>query len=494
MLHKGFSLSLSLHVSGDGDPSIKAKVAIWIYWASILFCLLNYGANKPLVIAFESIIVSALLLVQIAMKGIPSATRGALVASLMILFLLLGWILFQVTPLPNALYAHPSWTEIQAMAPDVDGVISVTPRDDLTSFLKIAMPFGIFLIGIFLFPTDKAAAGAMRVYAIAGGLIAALSILQFTLSPESLLFGSKQFYRDSLTSYFINRNTAATFFGLTSLLLVTLTWQTMAALNIRRVFSALDHRMPMTAESKKQLYKSIAFSSLLTLSLLALVLTKSRAGIGASMVGLLWIVFFLAVRHRPRDASVGFGRRGHFSWQRILLACGCVLVVIAFFGIGAQRMLLRAEVKGADDSRFCITSGIVSAIKDHFPIGSGLASFQEIFPGYRDSSCGIQGVWDKAHSVYLEGLLSLGVMFPITFAIGLLYLVFAFVRGIRHRRQYRFAGDLGLACLILVTLHSALDFSLQIPGFAMVIAAVLAPLVTLCLRPSRRNQRTSRSS
>jgi hypothetical protein len=40
---------------------------------------------------------------------------------------------------------------------------------------------------------------------------------------------------------------------------------------------------------------------------------------------------------------------------------------------------------------------------------------------------------------------------------------------------------LGLAATVLVALHAAVDFSLQIPGFAVFFAAFLSAVVTISL-------------
>jgi hypothetical protein len=45
----------------------------------------------------------------------------------------------------------------------------------------------------------------------------------------------------------------------------------------------------------------------------------------------------------------------------------------------------------------------------------------------------------------------------------------------------RFVPVLGVAALILATLHSMVDFSLQIPGFNVYFAALMASTVTISL-------------
>jgi len=49
----------------------------------------------------------------------------------------------------------------------------------------------------------------------------------------------------------------------------------------------------------------------------------------------------------------------------------------------------------------------------------------------------------------------------------------AFIHGIRERRRLRFVPLACLCLLVIVTLHSLVDFSLQIPGVGVAIAATL---------------------
>ena len=109
-----------------------------------------------------------------------------------------------------------------------------------------------------------------------------------------------------------------------------------------------------------------------------------------------------------------------------------------------------------------------------------------VFPVYRDSDCaGIFGVWERAHNLFLEGFLGLGLPFVAALTIGYLILVGVFIRGIRIRRQFRFIPIMGLAVLILASLHSIVDFSLQIPGVGVYFAAVMAAATTVSLGRGR---------
>jgi hypothetical protein len=146
-----------------------------------------------------------------------------------------------------------------------------------------------------------------------------------------------------------------------------------------------------------------------------------------------------------------------------------------------SRALLRAQIAGTEDPRFCILPGTLAAIRDNGVLGSGLASFGAIFTPFRDPGCGLGTLWDRAHDFFLECALSLGLMFPLVLAC----LLYVWGRGIRTGGQARQATSAGLAITCLVSAHSMVDFSPQVHGIAAFVAAALAGCAARALEPGR---------
>lgn len=456
------------------------RVLCGVYWLLIGICFVNLGANDPVVVALAMISASGLLIVVICLTGMPENTRAAVIVSVGVAVFLFFWIILQTTHLPGEIFANPAWTATEGVSPlRHPPVISVTPGDDYIAYLKFALPIALLITGLFLFRTDHDAEKILGYYSWAIVVIAMLSLAQFFLFPNTLVLSEKRFYADSLTGFFVNRNTAATFFGLGTLLLFAQAWKQFDRAWWRYVLFA---NPPQTWSDLRVSFRQSRFvvSALAVLApLLALVATKSRAGVSFSFLAILVFVLIMVLTARaPSGAS---GTRWRLTFR---IFAGIAVIAVAFSVLGA-RVITKLEVRGLDDPRFCVLPGMIRAVRDQFPLGGGFASFQEIFSAYRDPSCGLSGVWDKAHNLYVEGMLAIGIAFPIILLICVGYLSWAFTLGVRNRKRYRFAGALGYASLVLVTLHSGFDFSLQIPGFAIAYAAFLAPLVTLCLRPSQ---------
>jgi hypothetical protein len=95
----------------------------------------------------------------------------------------------------------------------------------------------------------------------------------------------------------------------------------------------------------------------------------------------------------------------------------------------------------------------------------------------------MSGYWEMAHSVYLEGWLALGAPFLLLLPIVYYQLIKTYAYGYRHRHRFNFAPMTALAILLLLSLHSLVDFSLQIPGMAVVAALVLGAAAAISLAP-----------
>lgn len=453
-------------------------VLVALFWAPILIGLLNYGAVEIQTVVLMIVPVFSMIAAVSIISGISERTKPALVAVVALLIMTFAWIALQSAPLPSGLFAQPAWQDVAGISPDRGIGISLSPGDDWSSALRIALPFGVFMLALLLFDTDDRAVGAVKVLAVSGGIVSVLSILQFEIAPDTLLFWPKIAYLDSLTGFFVNRNTAATYFGLIVLLNLALL---LRALGDPRVgFADLQRWW-----HREQKLPALGYGFWLSASLIALMLTKSRGGLLSSVIAIaLLLLLRLFRRSKRRHPGQPFAAPRISPWlKRGLQIVAVGLILFFVLQILGGRTLLRAEAQGLGDSRYCVMPGIVAAIANHLPWGAGLASFEDVFPGYRDPMCGLYGVWNRAHNFYLEGIFTLGLMFVLMAAIAFLMLVRFFRIGLRQRRGLRFGPEIGISALALVAIHSAFDFSLQISGMAVIVAALFAPLVTISLNP-----------
>ena len=293
-------------------------------------------------------------------------------------------------------------------------------------------------------------------------VVTAFCVAQYVVSPGSLLWADKRYYRDSFTGTFINPNTAATHFGVLLILALSLSLRQLERTNVYRLLF-IQHNP--NERDRTHLRMLIGYAAVAFVFLLALLLTKSRAGILSALAG---VAVFIA-------AFAFFALRRRFSTPGALaMSFLSLLAPVALFTVFGERFLLRLRDQGLiEEGRICTYVSTWNAIKDGPWWGTGLGTFQDVFPAYRSSACGLYGYWEMAHSVFLEAWLGMGVLFLPCAALVYYHLIKTYGRGVIARRRYRFVPLACLGLLLLLTLHSLVDFSLQVPGFSLLAAGVL---------------------
>ncbi len=174
----------------------------------------------------------------------------------------------------------------------------------------------------------------------------------------------------------------------------------------------------------------------------ALLLTGSRGGVGAGIVGLAIFGAMLARRRWP----VGL----------------CILALVSVGVIGPDFI---RESSILADARFAVHGQVLAETLTAPLAGHGLGAFQDTFRAPLGDSWR-WGDWDHAHQQYLETAYELG--WPAAIALFASILLAA----PRPRR-----GDpitaLALGALGAAAAHALVDFSLTIPSVAMTLALLL---------------------
>jgi O-antigen ligase len=128
----------------------------------------------------------------------------------------------------------------------------------------------------------------------------------------------------------------------------------------------------------------------------------------------------------------------------------------------------------AAEGRNKITSSALSAALQFWPWGSGLGSFEAVFPRFQPA---IRiGYIEYAHNDYAQLLMELGaagVVLMVIFAILLTHQVLNFVRV--YRVEKRLPKNVVMQCfcgvaLLAFLLHSWVEFNMHIPALAITAA------------------------
>jgi O-antigen ligase len=470
------------------DFSARQGVQSWaakVFIVAIAVTALAYGsvAQAPLHITAATFAMLTLLSLFRPIGNL--ATGRVYAAAILLLAAVLFYIMLQALPLAAGGFVNEAWKSVNDLVGPIQGTISVAPGMTLDSLPRLALPFLVFLSALALFQGDEEAMTLWRALAYFGLGYAVFGILQDVLLPDQLLFAEKRFYVGNLTASFVNRNTAGTFFGVALLLNIGLVFH-----YLRKIYvgSFVQKVTTLDISWRDKHAVLLLHASFCLIIAVALFLTQSRGAVGASFIGVVVGVVLMATR--PLTADKPNEHRGR--WRRYATMFAAVVVIIGVFSLFAGRSVYRMESQGSDDGRWCSFASTLQAIKDHPIFGTGFGTFQDVFPAYRNVECGgIYGVWDRAHNFFLEGYLGLGVPFALCALVGYAVLIAVFLRGLRNRHKYRFIPVMGLATLVLTSLHSIVDFSLQIPGFNVYFAAVIAATASIALGGGGRKRSTN---
>lgn len=455
-------------------------ICFHLVWSS---AVLAYGANGTTQVNVIAILSSALLVAAVMFAHTTNAVHPTVKIGTFAYLLVALWALVQTLPLPAGL-ANPAWLVARQFdIPVTSSTISLAPSITISSIQRLAIPFNIFLSGLHLFTDDHRAKRALRTIVYLSSVIAFIGLIQFLFAPDVLIFSEKSHYLDSYTFPFINRNTAATFIGLTIICTIAEIQQEWKRYEVRSAFQNfvnINGRLNLA-----NFFPIVLLVVLLVVDITALALTKSRGGIGASVLALCvffgWLAIADAGKQRPSTTGGRVYRRSSIAGIVLYIAVVALIALLI-----SSRAIYRGQVQGFDDTRLCILPSLLSALERNWSMGGGLGAFYWIFAPYRDPSCGVAGYWDKAHNFYLDGVIALGVAFIIAACACLTALISTYASGYKNRRSMRIYPIAGLATVVLVGVHSLVDFSLQIPGLAAFYAAIAA--LTICISVGRNTQ------
>lgn len=447
----------------------------FLFLDSVALAVIPYGSVSPGWLGASNIF-SALVFILSLTRPMPvGRKRAVFLVSAWVVAALTLWVLLQSWQFVGNSLAHPIWKIAEDLIGGSGGAVSVDPATTRAALPNLITPFLAFLTIPLLYRDDRSLMLLWWALALFGAAIAAFAIVQTTLFPDRLLWGERTVPMAGVTATFVNRNTAVTFLGLAALLPIGLGVRQIGRMRRDGGFEALRE-----GKATPGAFRLMLLFVMMMTDLTAMFMTQSRGGVFATFLGVSVTVVLLAMQSLRGQGP---------SLARLLVPVLVIAVTLAGFVTYAGQAIRRAEMLGVDHGRLCTYQGTLNAIADFPLFGTGFGTFDQVFPHYRITECaGIDNVWYKAHNVYLEGYLGLGLPFAIATAIGIVALVAVAIEGMRTRRRFHFSGAVLFGALVLVLMHSAVDFSMQIHGVAIWVAAIFGLTTALSLgRPRSRS-------
>ncbi len=441
------------------------------------------GGNRAWAMAALQVAVGVLVLLTglgLARSNGDELAYGRVLPGLALGSLALGWAFLQTVSFMPEAWHHPAWMLAgEALDGPVAGAIAVNPeRARFEALMMVA--YGVVFLAAFWVAGDRTYArrllGAVVVISCAYALYG-LGLRLFGLAHVLYLptYEMPRPYR--FTGPFVNPSHFATYLGL--------------GLAAAAALFAHDLRnLKVSEEGQARLGQLLAFFTGLgavrlvgvLLLLGAIVLTASRGGALAALAGLS--VVGLAFALKPSGSQTD-GR----SWRGAAVALGMVIMAVVVVEIAGGTLRTRLEdIAPSVAARPLLWEAALSMIRDAPWLGTGLGSFQDLYPMYAvEVEPG--RLARRAHNEYLELAVGLGLPGALAYLAGLGFLAWVCLRGVIERRRDMVFSVAGLAAAGVAASHTVVEFSFEIPAVAVLFAVLLA---IGCAQATSRSGQTGR--
>ncbi|PPR21511.1 MAG: hypothetical protein CFH39_01745, partial [Alphaproteobacteria bacterium MarineAlpha10_Bin2] len=294
--------------------------------------------------------------------------------------LLMVWAGIQaVTWTPDA-WHHPLWRDAgEALGAGIQGAISLEPDAGAETVMRLLAYGGVFWLALQYCHSRRRARALFQAIAFSGFVYALYGLAVSLGGNESILWYERWAYKKSLTSTFVNRNSFATYAGLTLIACFVILFAGERQEETANPFS----RRGVMAMLDRFSHGGWVYGLIIAVTGVALILSHSRAGIAACALGL--IAFFAALAAGKRLVGRALGVYGGL----VAVVAVVIVLVAGQAGQGVDR-----SVEG--EERGVLFGYSVDAIADYPIEGSGFGAWSEVFRLYRDETL-IHG-YQRAHN------------------------------------------------------------------------------------------------
>jgi len=345
--------------------------------------------------------------------------------------------LLQLVPLPPTIWQSLPNRDIERYALSLVGCadnwrpLAISPPVTLASFLAMVPAVAVMWATASLGLRDRRAI----LLVIAGVMLAGttLGVLQLAGGPGTFQLYEKS-HRGWLTAFHANRNAAAD------------------ALLIGALALAAWFAGGTTPSALRRRRRPIVVLLLLLLGL-AVVLTGSRTGIALLVPVGLAVIWLL--RDRTAFAMKPFGIA--------IAGFACLFAIAAplFVSLNPRLSAVFSRFDAAGDARTALWADTLTALAAWFPAGVGMGSYVNAFLPFERTAALDPFFPNRAHNDYLEFMIEAGVLALVYLAAGAAILGRLAWRGFRARCGDRATHVFGCATLLVIALHSAIDYPLR---------------------------------
>jgi len=367
------------------------------------------------------------------------------------------WAFFQSSTFIPQSWGHPLWQmTAETLQIEIPTRISLSPEQTISASMRLLAYGLVFILSMYYCQKSENAKKLFNWLAIAGFTYAIYGLVIYLGDFNKILWFDKIYYQQDVTSTIINRNSYATYAGLSLLCLVP---------NILHEFKN-SAAYGLNSNYGKQLFIenliTRAWKPVLMFFTVgtALFLTHSRGGFLSTTLAIITLFSLLSISKKLQSRSLNYA------------VLSVAVMAFALFTVSGDKVMERmGDISVEKAERPKVYSATLTGIADNPYLGFGYGSYQNAFRLYRTAD--INGNYDKAHNTYLENLFELGIPAASALFLSILIISLQCLKGIWNRQRHWIYPTIAFSSTVLVSAHSFVDFSLQIPAIAVTYAAIL---------------------
>jgi O-antigen ligase len=392
------------------------------------------------------------LLIVAGPAGLKALRRQPLLACLFAGVITL--FVLQLLPLPPNIWSRLPGREKLVQFYIVAGMplpwqpLSLSPGGTWRAGLAFLPALTLFLGTLTLSRAERQVLLAIAV--VLGVLSVPLGMLQVLGGEESALYFFQYTNHGSAVGFFANANHYAVF----------------CCVLIPFAAALLSKPAKRSTVPPLAIFAMVAFALLLGLAM-----SRSRSALVLGVLSVL-ATFALILREPLRGALT---RR--MRWLVAIVGLAAVLPIVMAMGLLA--VLSRFEVQQVTaDARWTMARVTWQALRVHFPLGSGLGTFERVYQLHEPAQAAMWEVINHAHNDWLELILETG-------AVGLVLVIAFFVwcgrawaRSLASEDAFdRRIGQAAGIAIALVSLHSLWDYPLRTIALSTLFGLCCALLI-----------------
>lgn len=429
---------------------------------AILLAPIPFGANRPWAWSlYATLLGLAGLIAGVAVLTNRTEIRISIEPVKYPLYLAsipVAWGLLQLSNLAPDSWNHPFWQLAGEHLPgSIEAHISLAPKETATALMKLGSYFLVFFISLQFNRNSEHAASTFKSIAYAGLVYAVYGLIIHLGQYDTLLWFEKWSSQGTVTSTFVNRNSYATYAGLTLLSSFPLLFEKLQSC-FQYGFNSHYGRQYFFENALVRGWFPLLLILIITT---ALFLSQSRGGfLSTALAVLAFFIVLLLSRKVKSNTAI------------LLLITIITLISWGVLEQSGDKLINRLDTTSLENNgRLLVYDVLSKANMENRWLGVGYGSFDKSFRLYRDET--IVEYFDKAHNTYLENIFELGLLQASALFIAIFWTALACLRGVWVRRKHWIYPAIGFSASLLVGAHALVDFSLQIPAVAFTYALIM---------------------